>query len=161
MLTKPPQKVIEAAIEAGRKSWCAKDQRGAAVFHHDPGRYGSTSKLVVAAANGPAPPFKCSGSAKCRAACGKLAVHAEERALFQWERALGPTGPDVVHIAVPAGDLPRPSGPPSCVTCSRTMLLHSVAGVWLWHAEGWRRYPVVEFHELSLQHPKNQLPVIR
>lgn len=155
----PPNHVVTAAVEAARKSWCAKDTRGAALYHRDPGRYGSTSRLVVAAANGPAPPFKCSGSAECRAACGKLAVHAEERALHEWERKVGPEGPDVVHIRL-VENIPAPSGPPSCITCSRTMLLHGVAAVWLWHETGWRRYPIVEFHALSLQHEKHKLPVI-
>ncbi len=157
---RPPRHVIDAATKAARRSWCAKDSRGAAVFHNDPGSYGSTTSRVVAAPNGPAPPFKCSGSPECRAACGKLAVHAEERALFEWEQRLGPRGPDVVHIRVHENE-PVVSGDPSCITCSRTMLLHGVAAVWLWHEAGWRRYPIVEFHALSLQHEKHRLPVIR
>lgn len=151
---------LEAAITAGRRSSCQKDKRGAAAWHPE-------SSHHAAASNSPEWPFRCDGSAACRAACGKLAVHAEERALWLWEQQLHEAErcgvmrfPEVVHIAIHHG-LPVTSGPPSCLTCSRTMLLHRVAAVWLWHDTGWRRYPMIEFHTLTLQHPKHQLPVIR
>ena len=50
------------------------------------------------------------------------------------------------------------SGPPSCITCSRTILIAGAAAIWLWHDDGWRRYEAAEFHALSLQHEKHGLP---
>ncbi len=144
---------VEEAIRAARTSTCAKDKRGAAVFHRQ-------HPTHAAASNGPPHPFFCDGSEACRAACGKLAVHAEERALQIHQRKTGLTGADVVHIRVVDGQ-PVTSGAPSCTTCSRTMLEGKVARIWLWHDTGWRAYEADEFHEISLRHPKHDLPIIR
>lgn len=166
----PPSWAIEAATRAARKAWCAKDSRGVVVWD-DSGRMAST-RTFVSAANGPPPPFKCGGQAECRAACGKVAGHAEEAALWLWSKradslyAVMP--PKMLHIKLENG-VAVPGGPPSCVTCSRTMLMAGAAGIWLWldaeHADGgvpvWRWYGAVEFHTLSLLHPRNNLPVIR
>lgn len=153
-------KAIDAAVTAARTSPCAKDQRGAAVWHHDyPHR-------LAAAPNGPPSPFFCDGSPACRAGCGKLAVHAEMRALGRYLRqcgagnGFGMRGMSVLHIRVVDG-IAVPSGPPSCVACSRDMLEAGVASVWLWHETGWCEYPAAEFHALSLAHAKHRLPVIR
>jgi hypothetical protein len=51
--------------------------------------------------------------------------------------------------------------PPSCITCSRTILEAKAARVWLWHEEGWAMYSADDFHAQSLAHPKHSLPVIR
>lgn len=147
--------MITMAITSARKSPCHKDQRGAAVWHHN---YSSWS----AAHNGPPEPFMCDGSDACRAACGKLAVHAEMRAVNRYLRradGLAVTGMQVLHIRVVDGK-PVPSGPPSCITCSRDMLDAGVSLVWLWHEEGWVSYNAAAFHRLSLQHEKHRLPVI-
>lgn len=160
-MQQPPQWVIDEAVKAARKSWCAKDQRGVVIWDG----WG-----VVAETNGPPAPFKCSGSVECRASCGKLAGHAEERALLRW-RGLPSWRPDasMLHIKL-ENDVPVPGGSPSCVGCSRSMLMAGkIAGMWLWldakHAGGsepaWRWYDVVEFHTLSLLHPRNSLPAIR
>jgi hypothetical protein len=158
-MQQPPQWVIDEATKAAQKAWCAKDSRGVVAWV--PG-----TRDFVAAANGPPEPFKCSGLADCRAACGKLAGHAEERALWAYARKYGiPTelsrfSPELVHVRV-VGDKAVTSGPPSCITCSRTVLMAGAAAIWLWHDDGWRRYEPVEFHTLSLLHEKHQLPVIR
>lgn len=151
-MQKPPKWVIEEATRAGRKAWCAKDSRGVVAWI--PG-----TRTFVSAANGPPPPFKCSGSAECRAACGKLAGHAEERALWQWSVSYSGS-PELVHVRV-FDNKAVTSGPPSCITCSRTILMAGAAAIWLWHDDGWRRYEPAEFHALSLQHEKHRLPVIR
>jgi len=146
---------IHAAIGAARRSHCHKDQRGAAVWHQ-------SRDLIIGANNGPPAPFTCDGSDACRAACGKLAVHAEMRAVNRYLRAatgLAVTGMQVLHIRVVDGK-PVPSGPPSCITCSRDMLDAGVSLVWLWHEEGWVSYNAAAFHRLSLQHEKHRLPVI-
>ena len=154
-MQKPPKWVIEEATRAARKAWCAKDSRGVVAWI--PG-----SRTFVSAANGPPVPFKCSGREDCRAACGKLAGHAEERALWRWAdsgfgfRSLV----ELVHVRV-FDNKAVTSGPPSCITCSRTILMAGTAAIWLWHDDGWRRYEPAEFHTLSLLHEKHRLPVIR
>ena len=170
-MQKPPKWVIEEATRAARKAWCAKDSRGVVAWL--PG-----SRTFVSAANGPPAPFKCSGREDCRAACGKLAGHAEERALWAWyaergsrsrsssltssprTRVYGDVQPELVHVRV-VDNKAVTSGPPSCITCSRTILMAGVAAIWLWHDDGWRRYEPAEFHTLSLLHEKHNLPVIR
>ncbi len=160
----PPSWAIEAATYAARKSWCAKDQRGVVVYHEESGH-----EDFVAASNGPEAPFKCSGGDVCRQHCGQLAGHAEERALWLWAAEGRMRGMKLLHVKVDAEGHGVAGGPPRCVTCSRTMLMAGAAGIWLWldaeHADGgepaWRWYGAVEFHTLSLLHPRNNLPVIR
>lgn len=80
----------------------------------------------------------------------------------------GRPAPHMLHIKLENG-VAVPGGPPSCVTCSRTMLMAGAAGIWLWlapeHVGGtepsWCWYDAVAFHTLSLLHPRNNLPVIR
>jgi deoxycytidylate deaminase len=150
------REAIIAAIGAARGSTCAKDQRGAAVWHHNYGH-------MVAASNGPPTPFVCDGSSQCAKACGKLAVHAEERALLAYMRGAGGMAVhdmQVLHIRVVGGE-PVTSGTPSCITCSRTMLEAGVSWVWLWHDAGWTGYSAADFHAASLAHDKHRLPVMR
>lgn len=108
---------IDAAFVAALESRCAKDQRGAAVWHPNHGH-------LTAASNGPPDPFSCDASDACRAACGKLAVHAEMRAVNRHLRTatgFATTGMHVLHLRVVDGRAVT-SGPPSCITCSRDML---------------------------------------
>lgn len=150
---------VRWAIAAARQSPCAKDQRGATAWHSD-------STLMVADHNAPPEPFVCDRSAACAVACGKLAAHAEERVIHKYaaQSGHGAAGINVLHIRTVEGQ-PVPSGPPSCITCSRTMLLVGVAEIWLWHGgdgwSSWRCYGAAEFHEMSLRHEKHNLPVIR
>lgn len=151
----PFREAVAAAIDAARASTCAKDQRGAAFWHHN---YG----CLTAASNGPPVPFACDGSEACRSACGKLAVHAEVRAMLGYLRraeGLAVRDMQVLHIRVVNGE-PVTSGPPSCITCSRDMLEAGISWVWLWRESGWTAYGAAEFHALSLRHEKHRLPVI-
>jgi hypothetical protein len=63
---------------------------------------------------------------------------------------------ELLHIKTGEEGLPEPSGQPSCWQCSRMVLEAGLAGVWLLHAEGWRRYTPEEFHRLTLDN--NNLP---
>jgi hypothetical protein len=58
-------------------------------------------------------------------------------------------GPFVLHLKVVDGE-PVPSGTPSCVTCSRSMLELRVGWVWLWTSEGWKVWTATEFHHATL-----------
>ena len=57
--------------------------------------------------------------------------------------------PEALHVKAVNGAL-VPSGGPSCVQCSKMLLVCGVAGIWLYHADGWQRYKASDFHARSL-----------
>jgi deoxycytidylate deaminase len=80
-----------------------------------------------------------------------VAVHAEERAILAALAdgiQLGP-GWELLHVRVVNGKA-VPSGPPSCVKCSRLILESGISTMWLLHTEGLVAYAAERFHELSL-----------
>lgn len=89
----------------------------------------------------------CDGSEACRQACSKICVHAEQAALMR----VGHHARDaeVYHLKVVDGK-PVPSGGPSCVECSKLMLVAGVSGVWLYQDTprglGWVRWSAKDFH---------------
>lgn len=150
---------VQAAVAAARTSPCAKSRRGVAIID----REWEGGRVVASASNGPPAPLACTSDAACRAACRRVAVHAEQRALL-WalDRSRArPRAPvfEVVHAKVnEAGEL-VPSDGPSCVDCSKLMLAAGVRRVYLYQerADGpaqeppvWRGYEALEFHELTL-----------
>jgi deoxycytidylate deaminase len=139
--TLPPGAVIACAIATATFSPCDKSKRGVVIYRS------SDHVLVAAAFNSPPVPFVCTGSEACRAACSKVAVHAEQRAIIEAGHAC--RGAYVVHAKVVGDDL-VPSGGPSCWQCSRLMLDAGIAGVWLYQESGWRLYNAVDFHALTL-----------
>jgi deoxycytidylate deaminase len=144
---------LEDAVVAARLSRCAKSNRGVAVFNPN------TGSLHGVGWNEPPHPFKCDGSDRCRSACSAVAVHAEERAVVRAvEEAGSVCGLHLVHVKVINGG-PVASGPPSCVECSKMILAHGIAVVWLLHEDGLKPYDAEEFHALSLK--AKGLPVIR
>lgn len=157
IVIEPPPHIIAKAIAVGAASPCAKSKRGVAIF------YTVNSGLVSEGTNHPPRPFVCSGDQVCRAACGKLCVHAEAAALLNWSSGLSRSlrsvdSFDMVHVKVVEGELVA-SGPPSCWQCSRLILEAGIKGMWLFHEDGWCRYEAEEFHQLTLEHC--DLPVTR
>lgn len=151
----PPADVVEKAIKAARTSPCAKSKRGVVLFD-DVGP-------ISVAHNAPPAGFTCDGSDACRAACGRVAVHAEQRAiLLGAERPYSLDVASALHMKVVDGELVAGGGP-SCVDCSKLILAAGIAYVWLYEAHPagpkWVRYDAVEFHRLSLV--ANGLPVIQ
>lgn len=146
------ERMATMAVRAGDRSTCTKSKRGVVIFDH------AVSKLLSLAWNSPPAPFFCDGSEACRAACGRVAVHAEERAILH-ALAHGATlkGASLLHVKVVRGEAVA-SGPPSCAQCSRLILEMGIARVWLLHATGWHSYDAVEFHSLSLA--ANTLPAV-
>jgi len=150
---------VQAAVAAARTSPCAKSRRGVAIID----REWEGGRVVASASNGPPSPLVCTRDAACRAACPRVAVHAEQRALL-WalDRARArPRAPvlEVVHAKVDEAGALVPSGGPSCVECSKLMLAAGVQRVYLYQerADGpaqaspaWRGYEALEFHELTL-----------
>lgn len=135
----PPRYAVKAAIEASWKSPC-QSKRGVAVFNR--------VDVIEVGHNHKAGGFSCDGSAACKAFCRIDAIHAEQHALLSRNGRFN--GADMLHVKTVDGAL-VPSGGPSCVQCSKLMLAGGVAGMWLYHADGWRRYDIIEFHRLSLE----------
>jgi deoxycytidylate deaminase len=140
----PPADAIEQACAAARRSPC-QSKRGAAIFLRHSGT------LVSIGYNDQVEPFACDGSDACKRWCRFEAVHAEQAALVQADVNLQelPEFPEMLHVKVVGGQLVA-SGPPSCVACSKLIVAAHIAGMWLYHEHGWRRYDADEFHRLSV-----------
>lgn len=158
---------LELAIQEGAKSPCSKSKRGVVVWGRQRGPDGMATIPVIHAHNGPPPGFACDGTDACKKACGRLCVHAEVRALLACNLRLpslrsfafdhkGYT--DLLHVKVIDG-VAVPSGPPSCVDCSKAILDYGIERVWLLHERGLRSYSALDFHSDSLLN--RELPVIR
>jgi deoxycytidylate deaminase len=138
---------LRIAVEKGAQSPCSKSKRGVVIWSSTDPRV-----LVAGAHNGPPPGFACDGSDACRKACGQRCVHAEQRALTCFTEQT-----DLLHVKVVDGEA-VPSGPPSCVACSKVILDRGIQRVWLLHETGLRLYSAHDFHVQSLLH--HELPLI-
>jgi deoxycytidylate deaminase len=140
--TQPPQDAIDAAVSFSKLSPC-RSKRGVAIFFDEQVRGGGYNYK---------PGGLCDGSEACKATCRDEAVHAEQQALLSLGRRSN--GCEMLHVKTVDGVL-VPSGPPSCVQCSKLALAAGIAAVWLFRGEdGWVRYPANVFHDLSLRaHP--------
>ena len=147
-----------AAIAAAVSSPCQKSRRGAALWHPH-------TAALWSASNTPAV-GRCDGSEDCRRDCPRICLHAEQQVLIKAGRAngRGPQGAELLHVKVvptPTSNKLEatlgvegfklvPSGPPSCAECSKLLLAAGVAGVWLFHEKGWRRYEAADFHHQTI-----------
>jgi deoxycytidylate deaminase len=148
-------RVLEpVAVRVAMRSPCAKSKRGVLVVSMTERDWPDC--LVGSGFNAQSEPFACDGSDACRAACGKLCVHAEAAALR--EAAGLARRAHLLHVKAVDGKA-VPSGPPSCWQCSREILSAGISTVWLLHESGWTPYPAAEFHRLALEH--EHLPVLR
>jgi hypothetical protein len=135
----PPLHVVELAVEVSGWSPC-RSKRGVVVFDPETGNvicHGHNSKP------------ECDGSEACKAACRIDAVHAEQCALLS-SGGRSARGADMLHVKTVDGQLVA-SGGPSCVQCSKLARYAGIAGFWLYHESGWRRYEMADFHRLSLR----------
>lgn len=137
---------LVAAAHAAHESPCTKSKRGVAIFNP---MYGN---VLGVGSNAPPAPLMCVGDGACRAACGKVAVHAEEAAIIDVVRKCRfSTGLHMVHVKV-VGEAIVPSGPPSCVECSKMILAWGIEVVWLLHDPGGLTpYEARDFHVESLK----------
>lgn len=146
----PPAIAIQRAIQLAAMSPC-QSKRGAVIWFPE-----NTLKkklvLVAAGYNNQPQPFMCDGTKLCRQTCRKRAVHAEQAALIlsQLYFTESVIGAEMLHVKVVDGLL-VPSGGPSCVECSKLLLVAGISRMWLFHADGWRAYDAVEFHQLSIE----------
>ena len=135
---------VRIALEAAAESPC-RSQRGAVAFS---GGELERRELVAVGFN-TKPDRSCDGSDRCKATCRREAVHAEQALLASGvDLTLG--GPvEVIHVKAIDGKL-APSGPPDCIECSKLLMFAGIVAVWLYHVDGWRRYPIAEFHMRSI-----------
>lgn len=153
MSSQPPQHVIDAAIDASTRhipERCMRSRRGVAIW--DPHGWGG----VTTGTNHLPYGNTCDGSDACKALCSKRCVHAEQMALMTLRIPCDRARFEMLHVKTVDGEL-VPSGPPSCWQCSRLLGPMRIEAMWLYHADGWRRYESVEFHALTEQHCGIQL----
>lgn len=159
--------MIDEAAQVAKGSGCMTSRRGVVIWPMPsyPLRQDVIpSRLVLARGTNHQPaPHRCDGSAECEAACAMLCVHAEDVALRalsgQWS---GFGGLHMLHVKVNADGSLAPKGEPRCWQCSRQILdSKAIAYVWLAGSDGLDPYEVGLFHEATLRHHKNNLPVIR
>jgi deoxycytidylate deaminase len=135
----PPQHIVTLAVEVSSWSPC-RSKRGVVIF--------VGSDVIAHGYNYKPRGFDCDQTERCKATCRVEAVHAEQQALLSAGRRA--EGADMLHVKAVHGALVS-SGGPSCVQCSKLVRACGIAGVWLHHNDGWRRYTAVEFHQLSLE----------
>jgi|SRR5579875_1056573 len=126
------------AVAASLESPCLS-KRGVAIF--------AIGGLIATGYNAPPAPWRCSANADCKRTCRHTAIHAEMAALLEAGRSA--RGAQMLHVKTVDG-APVPSGSPSCVACSKTILAAGIARMWLLHEDGLRAYGAEEFHRLSL-----------
>ena len=151
----PPQGVIEAAIQMSTFSPC-RSKRGAVVFS-DAAVAGVVS--ILGRGYNHKSKFECDGSPTCKATCRVDAIHAEQMALINAAKTGIRPYMDALHVKTVDGVLVA-SGGPSCVECSKLLRASGINTVWLYHAEGWRRYPMDEFHRLSVEAQAQQIQAL-
>jgi len=157
MPMEPQYWYVQEAVDAARRSPCAKSKRGAVVF------YRRLGEIIGAGYNSPPSPFTCLNNEMCMKDCAKRCVHAEARAIAaarSWSGGANHVASfEVLHIKVNADGVAVPGGGPSCWQCSRDLLDGGFRGIWLWltpEAAGadrptWRFYPALEFHTETLK----------
>lgn len=137
----PPTHIVDLAIEVSGWSPC-RSKRGVVIFRRgDVISHGHNFKPIG---------FECDGSEACKATCRIEAVHAEQNALIAAGGRPKTDGADLLHVKTVDGKL-FASGGPSCVQCSKLVLACGIAGVWLYHDAGWKRYDSADFHRKSLE----------
>ena len=139
---------LERAIVASGNSPC-RSKRGIAIWNH--------GRLVAIGWNDQPRGFVCDGSDRCKATCGKTAVHAEQMGLVMCNGSQL-IGADLLHVKT-VGGKPVASGPPSCLECSKLIAFSGIANVWLLRDDGLKRYTAAEFHRLTLEHHARKSPL--
>lgn len=146
-LAQPPTYVIEAARLQAIQSPCSKSKRGVVLFNEErvwqfvqsrelfAGFDPRESFIGARGFNGPPSGFVCGDSALCRDNCGRVCMHAEQRAILQ-HVANDEINMDLVHLKVIDGVVVA-GGPPSCLECSRLVVEVGLRGVWLFESTDW------------------------
>jgi hypothetical protein len=151
---KPPDWAVAEAIEAAKRSPCAKSRRGVSIY--------SLGDVEIADSigwNHPPEPFFCDGSLLCREACNKTCIHAESHALRRLDGTAYPEEYFLVHVKIDVDGKLVAGGVPSCWQCSREIAEAKLGGVWLYidfppppqdRDPTWVLYGTAEFHKTTL-----------
>lgn len=136
----PPAFAISAAVEASLLSFC-QSKRGATIWNEH--------GVLCSGYNRKPTGFVCDRSSNCKQNCWLDAIHAEQMALYfgGYQAA----GSEMLHVKTVNGVL-VPSGPPSCLQCSKLIIQAEIQFMWLFHKDGWKRYTPEDFHRQSLIH---------
>lgn len=135
--TRPPRTAIDAAVKASLGSPCFKSKRGVVLFSReltdssvsqgvDPGSW----TIVSEGFNGPPHGFICQENDRCKEACARVCLHAEERAIRAGSLGNDDHDLELVHVKTVDGRLVATGGP-SCWQCSRVVADSGIYGVWL------------------------------
>lgn len=130
---------MDLLVKLAGASGCMKSKRAVVLIAVDGGHHFGVNRPAVG---------ECDGSETCRRDCPRICIHAEQEAVInagQHARAAS-----VFHLKVVNG-APAASGDPSCVECSKLMLEAGVDHVWLYQADGWRRWSAADFHLATLR----------
>jgi len=86
-------------------------------------------------------PFQCDGSDRCKRNCGKTAIHAEQSAILSAHEPLA--GAWMLHVKARDGK-PCASMAPSCLECSKLILVSGIAWMHLLHDPAAQMLPGAE-----------------
>jgi deoxycytidylate deaminase len=156
----PPELIVSLAVDTANRGPCAKSKRGVVIY--SVATAGGVGVIWGNAFNSPPWPFECSNTDACKADCGRICVHAEQRAIIQ---ALTPSETELrhplagdpraelhlVHVKTVDGKLVPSPGGPSCDQCAKLILEAGIRTVWLYVQDGvWSRYDAAGFHQATL-----------
>lgn len=144
------QEMVQFAAKVAACAGCSKSKRGVVLFRG--------AEVLAVGANSPPKGFSCDGSPACQRGCGKVAVHAEQRAILAAGASrMDIVGAEMLHVKVvpiEGGWEPVASGGPSCPDCSKLILEAGIAGMWLLEERDGKptliRYTADEFHAATL-----------
>jgi deoxycytidylate deaminase len=113
---------VSHAVQVAMRSLC-QSKRGVVISSDD-------GQLIAEGYNHQPRPFQCDGSDACNRNCGKTAVHAEQSAIVNAPDSL--LGAWMLHVKAKDG-LPCASVAPSCLECSKLILVSGIAWMHLLH----------------------------
>lgn len=136
---------MELAAKEAENSRCKKSQRGVVIVNN--------GEVVSKGYNTPTIEGYCCLREKINdnsriKLCS--AIHAEEMAILKSprEKLIGAV---MYHIKTKNGEM-KPSGKPSCPSCSKSILYSGIKEFVLWHEGGYYSYNSYEFNRLSINY---------
>lgn len=113
---------VDEAVHVAMNSPC-RSKRGVVISSKD-------GRLIASGFNHQPFPFQCDSSERCKRNCGKTAIHAEQSAILAAHESL--TNSWMLHVKAKQGK-PCASMAPSCLECSKLILVSGIAWMHLLH----------------------------
>ena len=113
---------VDEAVRVAMESPC-RSKRGVVISSQD-------GRLISSGFNHQPYPFICDGSDRCKSACRKTAVHAEQSAILRAREPLKNAW--MLHVKAKHGK-PCASMMPSCLECSKLILSSGIDWMYLLH----------------------------